>query len=315
MKNNFGVLLNSHIMRQLIFSILLSGFGIICAQSTLQLETLIGKDTSSVEFSALMAETKMQDLQDWQRKLYGEVVEKYWIFKGSDYTCRIKAVKVKNGFTVQELTFLKPGGNSPKVKGGTCKSPVPFGLHWSMTEADMKKSVGYNTNPWIKYKNYELQLVIDTKSKERTLSYFLIKAAPVYAPPPPVYVPDPTESYMVKVIAEAEKQGARMHRKESIPFAPNEGPMQSSKQIPFTIPVDAKYYFMYVMLEHTIGANVYIKDQEGKFYPCDLMPGNSNYLIYAPKAIVAPGKSMTIYVASSNTSVHSKVTVYYFRDK
>lgn len=302
-------------MRQLIFSILISGFGIIYAQGTLQLETLIGKDTSSAEFSALMAETKMQELQDWQRRLYGEVVEKYWIFKGSDYTCRIKATKTKNAFEVQELTFLKPGGNTPKVKGGTCKSPIPFGLHWNMTEADMKKNVGYNTNPWIKYKSYELQLVIDTKSKERTLGYFLVKGSPVYAPPPPVIVSDPTESYMVKVIAEAESQGARLHRKESVSFAPNAGSMQSSKQIPFTIPADARYYFMFVLLEHTIGANVYIKDQEGTFYPCKLMPGNSNYLIYAPKSIVAPGKTMTIHVESSNTSVHSKITVYYFRDK
>jgi hypothetical protein len=289
------------------------------AQLPFAIETILNKDTASQEFRTLMTATKMEELTDWQRSQNGVVIEKWWAFKSTDSHVRVKVAKNKTGNSmhVQQLTLYNPDKNSPKIKSNIVDIKLPFGLNWNMTQPDVKKIIGTSNDAWVRYQAYEVQCSGFTASANYKMNTIHIRPATQYVAPAVAYVEDAIPDLMTKIIQSAQNAGLRLDRKETVSFQPNQGDMKSYKEITFTIPKEAKFYMMYINLEHTIGGNVYIKDQMGNFYPCNLMPGNADFLQFAPATFPPEhsGKTLTIYVTSENTSVHSKISVYYFREK
>jgi hypothetical protein len=225
--------------------------------------------------------------------------------------------KTGNSMHVQQLTLYKPDKNTLKIKSNTIDFALPFGMNWNMTQPDVQKIIGNSNEAWVRYKEFEVQCSGFSANSNYKMNTLHIRPAIQYTAPAVAYYEKTKPALMTNIILEAQKAGLRLDREETILFQPNQGQMKSYKEITFTIPKDAKFYMMYINLEQTIGGNVYIKDQSGNFYPCNLMPGNAEFLSFAPATFSAEhsGKTMTIYASSENTSVHSKISVYYFREK
>lgn len=306
-------------MRLLLPILMLSVSIPTAAQLSFPLEKLVNKDTASAEFREMAKLSGMEELTAWARDINGKPQDRYFAFKAESFHGRIKIVRKDKIMLVEELTVYKPGKGSPKIKSKTLRDEIPLKFSWDMSEMDIKAKLGSHTQNWVRYQGYEIQCNGFTERADYKLNTVIIRQAIQYKPNTYIdpVAQDPIPPLMARVIQEAMQKGCRLDRKETLPFQPNVGQMSSTKEIKFIIPASAKFYMLYINLEHTIGGNVYINDEKGNFIPCDLMPVNADFLIYAPETFKtdASGKTFTIHLASNNTSVHSKVSVYYFREQ